>query len=122
MPINAGLFLQSIRTVFVEQYEPVVYIRKTTIKGIQSINMATMEGIKLGEFTRLATTAKNLSLMAQEVEDGKYSIIAINPDQQKAYYVRHRRHDGERTWRLDRLTAFLKEQGLLKFEVRSLCV
>jgi hypothetical protein len=84
--------------------------------------MATMEAIKLGEFTRLASTAKQLSLMAQEAEDGKYSIIAIDTEQQKAYYVRHRRHDGERTWRLDRLTALLKENGLFKFEVRSLCV
>ncbi|UTZ44626.1 hypothetical protein HB764_25180 (plasmid) [Vibrio campbellii] len=80
-----------------------------------------MEGIKLGEFTRLALTATNLSLMAQETEDGKYSIIAIDAAQQKAYYVRHRRHDGERTWRLDRLCALLKERRLLKFEVRSLC-
>ncbi|WP_217521843.1 hypothetical protein [Vibrio metschnikovii] len=84
--------------------------------------MAVMEAIKLGEFTRLASTAKQLSLMAQETEDGKYSIVAIDTDKKKAYYVRHRRHDGERTWRLDRLSALLKDNGLLKFEVRSRCV
>ncbi len=83
--------------------------------------MASMEAIKLGEFTRLAKTAKQLSLMAQETQDGKYSIIAIDTAEQKAYYVRHRRHAGQRTWRLDRLSALLKEHGLVKFEVRSLC-
>ncbi|HCM0798063.1 TPA: hypothetical protein N2826_004025 [Vibrio parahaemolyticus] len=84
--------------------------------------MALMEGIKLCEFTRLAQAAKQLSLLAQETNDGKYSLIAINTDENKAYYVRHRRHDGQRTWRLDRLAALLKERELPKFEVRSVCV
>lgn len=83
-----------------------------------------MKPLYLSEFKNLSSVCKDLSLLAQEVKDGKYALVAVDTTQTPAvaFYVRHRRTMDQRTWRLDRLIGLLKGEGLFKVEVRSLCV
>jgi hypothetical protein len=75
--------------------------------------------VPLGEFKRTikATTGVGLQIGAQETDEG-FIVIAHNLDTGMRFTVRHAAKPEPRTWRLDRLSLWLKQCGVKSMEVR----
>ncbi|PCH93977.1 MAG: hypothetical protein COB83_12780 [Gammaproteobacteria bacterium] len=80
----------------------------------------TFYNVKEGEFVRLMETNTITKIIAQEsVEQTlKFCVVGINPNSNIAYAIRHGRVNEFRTWRLDNLAKFLKNLGVLSYEVQ----
>lgn len=80
----------------------------------------TLTPIKVKEFKLLLNGSLASTLVANELQDGRYSLIVIDRsgEVEQAYFVREYRTNVARTWRLDRLIVFLKSCGQYKLEVR----
>lgn len=80
----------------------------------------TFYNVKEGEFVRMMETNTITKIIAQESleQNLKFCVVGINPKTNIAYAIRHGRTNEFRTWRLDNLARFLKNLGVLTYEVQ----
>jgi len=80
----------------------------------------TFYNVKEGEFVRLMETRTITKIIAQESIDQplKFCVVGVNPSSNIAYAIRHGRVNEFRTWRLDNLAKFLKNLGVISYEVQ----
>jgi hypothetical protein len=76
--------------------------------------------VKEGEFVRQLETNSITKVIAQECIEQplKFVVVAINGHTKMAYAMRHGRIDELRTWRLDNLARFLKNNAVASFDVQ----